>query len=107
MSTIFILKQYSPADELEDILGLVEKLFEEDEDELIEKLIRHESFVVDDISRFLWDEIEKFKDSVHVVWKALLENERIVVSWENTVTYWECYNFDDCLKKFIAVMYIR
>lgn len=97
-----ILKQYSPADELEDILGLVEKLFEEDEDELIEKLIRHESFVVDDISRFLWDEIEKFKDSVHVVWKALLENERIVVSWENTVTYWECYNFDDCLKKFIA-----
>lgn len=31
-----ILKQYSPADELEDILGLVEKLFEEDEDELIE-----------------------------------------------------------------------
>lgn len=97
-----ILKQYSPADELEDILGLVEKLFEEDEDELIEKLIRHESFVVDDISRFLWDEIEKFKDSVHVVWKALLENERIVVSWENIVTYWECYNFDDCLKKFIA-----
>lgn len=97
-----ILKQYSPADELEDILGLVEKLFEEDEDELIEKLIRHESFVVDDISRFLWDEIEKFKDSVHVVWKALLENERIVVSWENTVTYWECYNFDNCLKKFIA-----
>lgn len=97
-----ILKQYSPADELEDILGLVEKLFEEDEDELIEKLIRHESFVVDDISRFLWDEIEGFKEDVHVVWKALLENERIVVSWENTVTYWECYNFDDCLKKFIA-----
>lgn len=97
-----ILKQYSPADELEDILGLVEKLFEEDEDELIEKLIRHESFVVDDISRFLWDEIEGFKEDVHVVWKALLENERIVVSWENTVTYWKCYNFDDCLKKFIA-----
>lgn len=97
-----ILKQYSPADELEDILGLVEKLFKEDEDELIEKLIRHESFVVDDISRFLWDEIEGFKEDVHVVWKALLENERIVVSWENTVTYWECYNFDDCLKKFIA-----
>lgn len=97
-----ILKQYSPADELEDILGLVEKLFEEDEDELIEKLIRHESFVVDDISRFLWDEIEGFKEDVHVVWKALLENERIVVSWKNTVTYWECYNFDDCLKKFIA-----
>lgn len=97
-----ILKQYSPADELEDILGLVEKLFEEDEDELIEKLIRHESFVVDDISRFLWDEIEGFKEDVHVVWKALLENERIGVSWENTVTYWECYNFDDCLKKFIA-----
>lgn len=97
-----ILKQYSSADELEDILGLVEKLFEEDEDELIEKLIRHESFVVDDISRFLWDEIEGFKEDVHVVWKALLENERIVVSWENTVTYWECYNFDDCLKKFIA-----
>lgn len=97
-----ILKQYSPADELEDILGLVEKLFEEEEDELIEKLIRHESFVVDDISRFLWDEIEEFKDNVHVVWKALLENERIVVSWENIVTYWKCYSFDNCLKKFIA-----
>lgn len=97
-----ILKQYSPADELEDILGLVEKLFEEDENELIEKLIRHESFVVDDISRFLWDEIEEFKDNVHVVWKALLENERIVVSWENIVTYWKCYSFDNCLKKFIA-----
>lgn len=97
-----ILKQYSPADELEDILGLVEKLFEEDENELIEKLIRHESFVVDDISRFLWDEIEEFKDNVHVVWKALLENEKIVVSWENIVTYWKCYSFDNCLEKFIA-----
>lgn len=97
-----ILKQYSPADELEDILGLVEKLFEEDENELIEKLIRHESFVVDDISRFLWDEIEEFKDNVHVVWKALLENERIVVSWENIVTYWKCYSFDNSLEKFIA-----
>lgn len=97
-----ILKQYSPADEIEDILGLVEKLFEEDEDELIEKLIRHESFVVDDISRFLWDEFEEFKDNVHVVWNALLENERIVVSWENIVTYWKCYSFDNCLKKFIA-----
>ena len=97
-----ILKQYSPADELEDILGLVEKLFEEEEDELIEKLIRHESFVVDDISKFLWDEIEEFKDNVHGVWKALLENERIVVSWENIVTYWKCYSFDNCLKKFIA-----
>lgn len=97
-----ILKQYSLADELEDILGLVEKLFEEDENELIEKLIRHESFVVDDISRFLWDEIEEFKDNVHVVWKALLENEKIVVSWENIVTYWKCYSFDNCLEKFIA-----
>ena len=97
-----ILKQYSPADELEDILGLVEKLFEEDENELIEKLIRHESFVVDDISRFLWDEIEEFKDNVHVVWKALLENEKIVVSWENIVTYWKCYSFDNSLEKFIA-----
>lgn len=97
-----ILKQYNPADELEDILGLVEKLFEEDENELIEKLIRHESFVVDDIRRFLWDEIEGFKDDVQVVWKALLENERIVVSWENIVTYWKCYSFDNCLKKFIA-----
>lgn len=97
-----ILKQYSPADEIEDILGLVEKLFEEDEDELIEKLIRHESFVVDDISRFLWDEFEEFKDNVHVVWNALLENERIVVSWENIVTYWKGYSFDNCLKKFIA-----
>lgn len=32
----------------------------------------------------------------------MLENEKIVVSWENIVTYWKCYSFDNCLEKFIA-----
>lgn len=96
-----ILKQYSPADELEDILGLVEKLFEEEEYELIVELIKHETFKIGTISKLLGDKIDENKEQVQFIWKTMLEAEKITVSWGNIIIYWLNYKIDDSLKNFI------
>lgn len=96
-----ILKQYSPADELEDILGLVEKLFEEEEYELIVELIKHETFKIGTISKLLGDKIDENKEQVQFIWKKMLEAEKITVSWGNIIIYWVNYKIDDSLKNFI------
>lgn len=96
-----ILKQYSPADELEDILGLVEKLFEEEEYELIVELIKHETFKIGTISKLLGDKIDENKEQVQFIWKTMLEAEKITVSWGNIIIYWVNYKIDDSLKNFI------
>lgn len=96
-----ILKQYSPADELEDILGLVEKLFEEEEYDLIVELIKHETFKIGTISKLLGDKIDENKEQVQFIWKTMLEAEKITVSWGNIIIYWINYKIDDSLKNFI------
>lgn len=96
-----ILKQANPEDEFNDILSLVQKLFEEDEYELIVELIKHETFKIGTISKLLGDKIDENKEQVQFIWKTMLEAEKIAVSWGNIIIYWVNYKIDDSLKNFI------
>lgn len=96
-----ILKQANPEDEFNDILSLVQKMFKEDEYELIVELIKHETFKIGTISNLLGDKIDENKEQVQFIWKTLLEAERITVSWGNIIIYWMNYKIDDSLKNFI------
>lgn len=96
-----ILKQANPEDEFNDILSLVQKMFEEDEYELIVELIKHETFKIGTISKLLGDKIDENKEQVQFIWKTLLEAEKITVSWGNIIIYWVNYKIDDSLKDFI------
>lgn len=96
-----ILKQTNPEDEFNDILSLVQKMFEEDEYELIVELIKHETFKIGTISKLLGDKIDENKEQVQFIWKTMLEAEKITVSWGNIIIYWVNYKIDDSLKNFI------
>lgn len=96
-----ILKQANPEDEFNDILSLVQKMFEEDEYELIVELIKHETFKIGTISKLLGDKIDENKEQVQFIWKTMLEAEKITVSWGNIIIYWVNYKIDDSLKDFI------
>ena len=96
-----ILKQANPEDEFNDILSLVQKMFEEDEYELIVELIKHETFRIGTISKMLGDKIDENKEQVQFIWRTMLEAEKITVSWGNIIIYWVNYKIDDSLKDFI------
>ena len=105
--TNVVLKQADLKDESEHILELFKRLFENNDYELVLELIKRETFKVDDISRVLSDFMKGNSDEVKNVWKALLEHEKLEVSWENIRTYWENYGFDDCINKFIIDNVLR
>lgn len=96
-----ILKQANPEDEFNDILSLVQKMFEEDEYALIVELIKHETFKIGTISKLLGDKIDENKEQVQFIWKTMLDAEKITVSWGNIIIYWVNYKIEDSLKNFI------
>lgn len=100
--TNVVLKKAVLKDESEHILELFKRLFENNDYEVVLELVKRETFKVDDISSVLSDFMKDNSDEVKVVWQALLEYEKLEVSWENIKTYWKNYEFDDCINKFIT-----
>ena len=64
-------------------------------------LIKLEQFKVHDIKQFLEKEIENHKEDIKIIWNTLLSNEKIEPIWENIMSYWEYFSFNETLIEYI------
>ena len=96
-----VLKKTIIEDEKEDIIDLLRRNLEESD--LCASVIRLENFEIEKLADCLEQEIQNKRDKVKVVWNTLLEQNKIGISWENTMLYWKYYSISNYLKKFIEV----
>lgn len=96
-----VLKKTIIEDEKEDIIDLLRRTLEESD--LCANIIRLENFEIEKLADCLEQEIQNKRDKVGVVWNTLLEQNKIGISWENTMLYWKYYSISNYLKKFIEV----
>lgn len=96
-----VLKKTIIEDENEDIIDLLRRILEESD--LCASVICLENFEIEKLADCLEQEIQNKRDKVKVVWNTLLEQNKIGISWENTMLYWKYYSISNYLKKFIEV----
>lgn len=94
-----IFQQESPHDDLEDITELLEELVEQPN--ICERLIKCEDFRIKNLDSCCGSHIEDFRDNVIHIWDTLLSCQKIEVTWDNIITYWDHANMTEALHAFI------
>ncbi len=86
-------------DEEEQIFDLLERSI--DDQALCNKIIKHENFCIDDITRCCKALLAENKSAVKVIWDLLLENEKILPVWKNVSGYWSEFELSQYLIDYI------
>lgn len=83
--------------DIEDMLGrVITKV------EYCSEIIKREQIKISDIKKFLANKIDNYKETVHIIYDALLIDDKVIPSWENIVVYWEYFSFTECLTEYIS-----
>lgn len=83
--------------DIEDMIGrVITKV------EYCSEIIKCEQIKISDIKKFLANKIDNYKETVHIIYDALLINDKVIPSWENIVVYWEYFSFTECLTEYIS-----
>ena len=72
------------------------------EQEYCTAIIEIEQFHAHDITQFFVESIKNEPKAVQVIWDALLQHEKIELTWENIVSYWTSFSFSEVLTEYIA-----
>lgn len=94
-----ILPQEHPADDVDDVLTLLDKLF--DREELCEKLIEKEEFCVSHLKDCCFSHLQESAERVRQIWDLLLLKEKAEPTWANIYEYWKQFQFTTELRTFI------
>ena len=94
-----VLLQERPNDDVDDVLTLLDTLF--DEEELCEKLIEQEDFCVSRLKDCCFSHLQTSADRVHGIWDLLLLHRKVEPTWENIYEYWKSFQFTTELRAFI------
>lgn len=98
---VFILDSgFILEDEENHVLSLLARIAKYND--LILQIMKRESFVVTDLSLFTNESIEENRGLLEFIWDYLIDNNRMIPSWNNIVTYWSKFGLKDNLKAFIA-----
>lgn len=95
-----ILKHDVVCDLPPDVVDMIERLV--DNKELQHQVLCKEKFRLTDIEDCVGDKIRDESEKWESVWKALLNNNKVAVTWKNIVTYWEVYGLNEVLQKYIS-----
>ena len=95
-----ILKHDVVCDSPTDVVDMIERLV--DNRELQYQVLCKEEFQLTDIEDCVGDKIRDESEKWESVWKALLNNNKVAVTWKNIVTYWEVYGLNEVLQKYIS-----
>ena len=101
----FVLLRKELKDNEEDIFEMVKML--EKYPGIQKKLIQREGFTLDDIGRWNPETVKvnsniKDRDCSSFIWDTLLQNDRIVVNWENVIVYYQTFGSTDIVKDYIV-----
>lgn len=86
-------------DEEEQILDLLGRSI--DNQVLCIRIIEHEEFCMDDITCCCKNQIAENKPAVKSLWDTLLNNNKILPTWENVNRYWSVFEFTQGLINYI------
>ncbi len=95
-----ILKHDVVCDLPPDVVDMIERLV--DNKELQHQVLCKEKFRLTDIEDCVGDKIRDESEKWESVWKSLLNNNKVAVTWKNIVTYWEVYGLNEVLQKYIS-----
>lgn len=98
-----ILKQSDIADDIQEIIDLLHMIL--DEKEICEELIKKENFQLCKLDECLGAELAetKNKEKIKFIWDSILNENKVLATWENILIYWKNYNITECLKQFITI----
>lgn len=98
---VFILDSgFILEDEENHVLALLARVAKNSD--LILQILKRESFVVTDLSLFTNESIEENKGLLEFLWDYLINNNRIIPSWDNIITCWSKLGLKDNLRMFIV-----
>ena len=96
-----VLQHTYIADEMIDILDMLHRILEEEN--ICIQLIKKEKFKLDSLSDCLENELKEKKEQVKIIWDVILSENKLLVTWNNILIYWENYGMTQYLKQFIIV----
>ena len=72
---------------------------------LCERIIGHEEFSIDDITRVCKNRLDDQRERVNAIWDMLLIASKIVVSWNNVFAYWKEFSLTSRLLEYVSNNY--
>lgn len=86
------------------VVGVLTKII--DDKELCCDVIRHQRKIeFNDLADCNGEQTEKSKDSVKAIWDVILEENKVVASWNNVRVYWKHFGVTKNLVSFVDVNY--
>lgn len=95
-----IFAHSSVCDRPGDVVDLIVRLNGYEELQL--QLIHHEEFFLESIEDCAGEQAKADKQTWLPVWNALLQENIVIVNWENVVNYWKIYQFSEELRDYIS-----
>lgn len=72
---------------------------------LCERIIGHEEFSIDYITRVCKNRIDDKRESVHAIWDMLFIASKIAVSWDNVFAFWKEFSLTSMLLEYVSKNY--
>ena len=98
-----ILAPNNTKEDVEQIMDLLERMLgnSPEETEICLKIINHEEFCLDDISKCCGKFDSDFNKDVKILWDELLDKGKVSLKWENIKYYWNRYKITPELLQYI------
>ena len=98
-----ILKQSDIFDDIQDIIDLLHRVL--GKKDICEVLIKKENFQLCKLDECLGAELAEVEnqEKIKFIWDSILNENKVVATWENILIYWKNYNITECLKQFITI----
>lgn len=87
----------------EDIVSIIRLLhYLITEISLCDKVIAHQQSVFDHLSDCCNDLLETNSDEVHAAWNSILMHNKLMVTWQNAMDYWNAFKLTDELSDWLT-----
>lgn len=95
---VFLMESNTDED-LEAVLDIIYRNISDVE--ICLEIVRHESFMVEDMSSCLSELFPDEADGVRQIWVEIISSEKMICTWSNVYTYWANYGYTDILISYI------
>ena len=98
-----VLAKGNTQESVDTVLALLERSIANQS--LCERIIGHEEFSIDDITRVCKNQIDDQRERVNAIWDRLFVASKIVVSWDNVFAYWKEFSLTSMLLEYVSKNY--
>ena len=98
-----VLAKGNTQESVDTILALLERSIANES--ICERIIGHEDFSIDDITRVCENRLDDQRERVNAIWDMLFIASKIVVSWDNVFSYWKEFSLTSMLLEYVSNNY--